>query len=99
MLLERGEEEEGEWRVRKEREGGGRRRNIHTTYIGATGQPSPIECIEVETAMCALLYTTVLHYRGGFTGNWLDPISSFLAFFVFGFEHCLAPNVWFLRGL
>ena len=98
MLLGRGEEEEGEWRVRKER-GGRRKEEKYSYYIGATGQPSPIECIEVETAMCALLYTTVLHYRGSFTGNWLDPISSFLAFFVFGFEHCLAPNVWFSRGL
>ena len=34
-----------------------------------------LECIEVETATCALLYTTVLHYRGSLTGNWLDPIS------------------------
>ena len=37
-----------------------------------------LECIEVETATCAPLYKTVLHYMGILTGNKasrLDPIS------------------------
>ena len=46
------------------------------------------ECIEVETAMCALHYTAVLHYSYG-NYNW-EPVRSnlisFLAFFMLGFE-------------
>ena len=33
-----------------------------------------LECIEVETATCALLYTTVPHCMGILSGR-LDPIS------------------------
>ena len=74
MLLERGEEE-GEWRVRKEmgreEEGG----EIFILYTLKLLVSRVLECVEVETATCALLCTTVLHYMGSLTGNWL----SFLA--------------------
>ena len=61
------------------REGGGRReegggREIFVLHAMELLVSRVLECIEVEIATCALLYTTVPHCMGILTGR-LDPIS------------------------
>ena len=79
MLLERGEERDerrgGESKEGEGREGGGRREEEEDSLELIVSRV--LECIEVETVTCALLYTTVLHYMGILTGNKarLAPIS------------------------
>ena len=73
MLLETGEERDERKRrgeQGKRGKGGGRRGEVLILYKNTLELlvSGVLECIEVEKATCAPLYTTVLHYIGTLTG-------------------------------